>query len=269
MSSAAAACFYRTRRGTAAAKLLADAVDAFWGGCRGLRVGVLGPAGSVLRPLAPDAERVVLLHAGVAGPVPAQLQVGVTPEALPVADNIFDRVLLLHSLERSEDRTSLLREVWRMTAPEGRVLIAVPNWFGPWAWSGASPFRHGRALTAAGLRRCLGAAAFEPLAVRGALRAPPLPETAYLRVAALCERRAWPLPGVILAEGRKRLHVPTPIQSERVARRLRLALTPGSTADRGGTGQTLLGGSTGSPSRVSGPAAEASRRGRPHAPPPP
>ncbi len=220
--------FYRTPRGSETARLLTAAVDAGWGACHGLRVAVLGPTGAVLATFAGDAERVVDLHPGVPAPEAGspRLRIGVEPESLPVADSVFDRVLLLHTLENAEDSTAALREVWRMTAPEGRVLLAVPNRLGPWAWCGRNPFRRGRPLTAAGLRRRLAAAAFEPQKVWGALYAPPLPAALYVRVAAVWERLRLPVPGVVLAEGLKRLHVPTKIPTERTARRLRPFLIP-------------------------------------------
>ncbi len=228
MSPDATARFYRTPRGLETARLLTAAADAGWGDYRGLRVAVLGPTGAALATFAGDAERVVDLHPGVPAPEAgsSRLRIGVEPETLPVADSVFDRVLLLHTLENAEDGTAALREVWRMTAPEGRVLLAVPNRLGPWAWCGRNPFRRGRPLTAAGLRRRLAAAAFEPQKVWGALYAPPLPAALYVRVAAVWERLRFPVPGVVLAEGLKRLHVPTKIPTEQTARQLRPSLIP-------------------------------------------
>ena len=228
MSPDATVRFYRTPRGSETARLLCAAAAAGWGDCRGLRVAVCGPAGAAFAAFAGAAERVVDLHPGVPEPAagPARLRVGVEPEALPVADSVFDRVLLLHTLEHAGDGAAALREVWRMTAPEGRVLLAVPNRLGPWAWCGRNPFRRGRPLTAAGLRRRLAAAAFEPQQVWGALYAPPLPAALYVRVAAGWERLRLPVPGVVLAEGLKRLHMPTAIPTGRTARRLRPSLIP-------------------------------------------
>ena len=228
MSPDATVRFYRTPRGSETARLLTAAADAGWGEYRGLRVAVLGPTGAALAAFASDAERVVGLHPG--GPEPdagsPRLRIGVEPESLPVADSVFDRVLLLHTLEDAHDGAAVLREVWRMTAPEGRILLAVPNRLGPWAWCGRNPFRRGRPLTAAGLRQRLAAAAFEPQKVWGALYAPPLPAALYVRVAAVWERLRLPVPGVVLAEGLKRLHMPTKIPTERTARRLRPFLIP-------------------------------------------
>jgi SAM-dependent methyltransferase len=228
VSPDATVSFYRTPRGSETARLLTAAADAGWGEYRGLRVAVLGPAGATLATFAGDAERVVDLHPGVPAPAAwsSRLRIGVEADSLPVADSVFDRVLLLHTLENAEDVATALREVWRMMAPEGRVLLAVPNRLGPWAWCGRNPFRRGRPLTAAGLRRRLAAAAFEPQKVWGALYAPPLPTALYVRVAAVWERLRLPVPGVVLAEGLKRLHVPTKIPTEQTARRLRPSLIP-------------------------------------------
>ncbi len=202
-------------------------MEAGWGDCRGLRVAILGPTGAATGTVAGKAERRVGLQIGVRIPVSAspRLQVVIEADSLPIADSVFDRVLLLHAPDKEADGAAVLREVWRMTAPEGRILLVVPNVFGVWAWCGCHPFRQGRPVTATGLRRRLAAAAFEPQKVWGALRAPPLPAALYLRVAAVWERVPFPFPGVLLAEGLKRMHVPTAIPGERRARRLRPFVT--------------------------------------------
>ena len=228
MPSASAAQYYRTAQGARVARLLAAAVEACWGDYRELRVAILGPASPPLGSFAKDAERLVELL--TARPdrefSPALLRVNVEAAALPVADSIFDRVLLLHALEAAPNDAAVLREVWRVTAPEGRVLVIAPNRLGPWAWFGRSPLRRDRALTRAGLQQQLAAAAFETHAVRSALHAPPLPASVYLRIADFWERLAPPFSGAVLADGVKRMHLPTAIPGGRLARRWRPALNP-------------------------------------------
>src|SRR6516225_1310180 len=52
---------------------------------------------------------------------------------LPLTDSAVDRVLLVHALEMARDPIALLREVWRVLAGGGRLLIVVPNRRGVWA----------------------------------------------------------------------------------------------------------------------------------------
>jgi hypothetical protein len=45
---------------------------------------------------------------------------------------------------KSDDSVALLREVWRVLAPNGRLLAVVPNRRGLWARIDTTPFGHGR-----------------------------------------------------------------------------------------------------------------------------
>ena len=56
----------------------------------------------------------------------SELHVGVA-ERLPFADGEFDVVSCLGSLEHFIDPTQAIREMRRVTRPDGRLLIAVPN----------------------------------------------------------------------------------------------------------------------------------------------
>ena len=63
---------------------------------------------------------------------------------LPLVDAAVDRVLLVHALEMSRDAEAMLREVWRVLAPGGRLLAVIPNRRGIWARTDTTPFGHGR-----------------------------------------------------------------------------------------------------------------------------
>src|SRR5262245_6782241 len=63
---------------------------------------------------------------------------------LPLPDAEIDRVLLVHALEMAHDPVALLREIWRVLAAGGRLLIVVPNRRGVWARLDTTPFGHGR-----------------------------------------------------------------------------------------------------------------------------
>ena len=65
-------------------------------------------------------------------------------DALPFPDVFFDRILIVHGLESSEHLRALLRQLWRVLAPEGRILLVAPNRASLWAQVQKSPFGHGR-----------------------------------------------------------------------------------------------------------------------------
>ena len=80
-----------------------------------------------------------------------------------VPDVFFDRILIVHGLEGAENLRLLLRQIWRVLAPEGRVLIVAPNrasLYGPRSSVRpsvmAGPFSRGE------LNRILREALFEP-----------------------------------------------------------------------------------------------------------
>lgn len=68
----------------------------------------------------------------------------VDPYHMPLADSAVDRVLLVHSLEHAHKPTHLLREVWRVLAPGGQVVVVVPNRLRTWSAAEATPFGHGK-----------------------------------------------------------------------------------------------------------------------------
>ena len=68
----------------------------------------------------------------------------VDPYHMPLADSSVDRVLLVHALEHAHKPTHLLREVWRVLAPGGQVVVVVPNRLRTWSAAEATPFGHGK-----------------------------------------------------------------------------------------------------------------------------
>ncbi len=55
-----------------------------------------------------------------------------------------DRVLMVRALEMSDDPERLLREIWRVLAPSGRLIAVIPNRRGVWTRTDHTPFGHGR-----------------------------------------------------------------------------------------------------------------------------
>jgi SAM-dependent methyltransferase len=136
----------------------------------------------------------------------------VEDNTLPLPDSCVDYLLAVHCLEVSESARSLLREMWRVLKPEGRLLIVVPNRRGVWARLDTTPFGHGRPYSRGQLERLLSDALFTPVDWSTALHLPPVDRPLVLRSATALERlgsRAWPaFAGVILVEAKKELMAP-------------------------------------------------------------
>ena len=74
---------------------------------------------------------------------------------LPLIDEGADRILLVHMLEWSENPLELLRELWRVLAPNGRLLLIVPNRRGLWARVDTTPFGYGSPFSRSQLTKLL------------------------------------------------------------------------------------------------------------------
>ena len=143
-------------------------------------------------------------------------------EMLPLSDASVDNLLVMHCLEGSEQVRKLLRELWRVLKPEGRLLIVVPNRRGVWARMDTTPFGHGQPFSSRQLERLLTDALLSPVYWGNALFMPPIGR-AFVRRAGLAIERIgayiWPaFAGVIIVEARKELT--SPIGTAAVARRL-------------------------------------------------
>jgi SAM-dependent methyltransferase len=153
---------------------------------------------------------------------PPHLSVLVDDHQLPVPDSSVDRLLAIHCLEASESARPLLREMWRVLAPEGRLLLVVPNRRSMWARLDRTPFGHGRPYSRGQLERLLGEALLTPLDWSFALHLPPIERRVVLRSALAIERlgaRVSPaLGGVIIVEAKKELLLP--VGGQKLARRI-------------------------------------------------
>ena len=81
---------------------------------------------------------------------------------LPLPNGCIDRVIIVHGLEVGESVRPLLREIWRVLAPGGRVLIVAPNRRSLWAQLETTPFGIGRPFTRRQLMRLLRDQMFTP-----------------------------------------------------------------------------------------------------------
>jgi SAM-dependent methyltransferase len=170
------AAFYETPLGQLAHRAIAREIQAMWPDLRNYRVLGYGFAIPYLRAF-PRTERTIAAMPApqgvIAWPDDKNAALLCEEDALPFPDLFFDRILIVHGLEASESLRALLRQLWRVLAPEGRVLLIAPNRASLWAQVQKSPFGHGRPFSRMELESLLKEAVFEPGRWRRALFAPP------------------------------------------------------------------------------------------------
>jgi len=209
--------FYDTRMGQVARRLILRRIRAHWPDLSGQRVLGFGYAAPYLRPLVGEAERVVAALPESLGPSSwgaggRNLTACVDELALPFPDSFFDCLLVIHGLEAAEAQRPFLRELWRVLAPAGKLMLVAPNRASLWAQLETSPFGHGQPYSRSQLQSLLEQSLFRPENWDAALFMPPFGWRRTVRGGNAWERighRAWPrLAGVHIVEATKSLYVP-------------------------------------------------------------
>jgi SAM-dependent methyltransferase len=231
--------FYRGPLGQVARRMIRRAIQRVWPDLRGMRLLGLGYATPFLSALAGETERTVALMPASLGvlawPADGRNLVTLADEAeLPFADYSIDRVLLVHALETSDETRAMLKQIWRVLAGGGRVLIVTPNRRGIWARLDRTPFGSGRPYTMSQISQLLRDEQFTPVGSDAALFIPPLTRRVMLRSAAVWERvgRRWfpSFAGVLLVEATKQIYAKPAAMR---APRRRLVYAPASPAPHG------------------------------------
>src|SRR5882757_850075 len=224
--------FYRTVLGQVARRMIRSAVRRVWPDLRGMRLLGIGYTTPFLPAMSAETERTVAL-------MPATLGVlGWSPEGrnlvtladeseFPFAGYSIDRVLLVHALETTEQAGPMLKEIWRVLAGGGRLLVVAPNRRGIWARLDRTPFGSGRPYTMSQLSQLLRDEQFTPIGSDAALFVPPATSRMMLRSAAAWERigKRWfpTFAGVLMVEATKQIYA-KPVAAR--APRRRLVYTP-------------------------------------------
>lgn len=237
--------FYASELGSVARRLLVHRIRALWPDVRGQTVLGLGFAVPFMRPFLAEADRIIAVMPDDQGAVkwppdgPSRVLLASETE-LPLRDASVDRVLAVHSLEMAGSPRPLLREIWRVLAPEGKLLLVVPNRRGLWARFDNTPFGHGRPYSRGQLEHLLGSAMFSPADWSPALFMPPLGWRVVLNTAVGLERAgsyAWPrFCGVLAVEAQKHLYAPIIEPAKEIAGKLRPvgAVAPCLSTEAGG-----------------------------------
>ena len=121
--------FYESPMGERTRRLILRRIREIWPNTRGRRLLGYGFTQPYLGGFLGEAERCIAalpaaLSPGVAWPGGKALTTLVEEDALPFPDAFFDLVLVAHGLEEAEALRPLLRQLWRVLAPEGKVLIS-------------------------------------------------------------------------------------------------------------------------------------------------
>jgi SAM-dependent methyltransferase len=208
--------FYGSSLGRMSLEMVARRVGALWPHADGLDVLGFGYADGLLERYRTGARRVVSASPDAQGairwPVEGKgLAALVEEERLPFPDALFDRIVVFHGMEEAEGPQRLLREFWRVAAPEARILIIVAHRRGLWARAESTPFGHGRPYTRSQLTRLLEEAMFTPTASARSLYAPPIGWGLITSAGDAWEkigRFAWTgFGGVLMIEATKRLYI--------------------------------------------------------------
>ena len=233
--------FYAHRLGVVARRFIGRGIRKRFADTRGMSVLGVGYATPYLGLFREEAERCLAFMPAVQGvvkwPTSRPGLVALVDELdMPLPDSAVDRVLLVHSLEMAHDPAALLREVWRVLAAGGRLLVVVPNRRGVWARMDTTPFGHGRPYSRSQINQLLRETWFTPTGWSEALYVPPVARGWFLRSAVAWERTgatlSAPFAGVHLVEATKQVYRAIP--ARRVKRRLVPALEPALAPSPGG-----------------------------------
>lgn len=207
--------FYASSLGQTARRMIRRRIRMIWPDLSTQRVMGLGFATPYLRPFKDEAERVLAVMPASQGVLPwPEGEPGLVTLAeeteIPFPDRSMDRVLVVHALESSEQVRMLMREVWRVLADGGRLLVVVPNRRGIWARLERTPFAIGRPYTAGQLNLLLRDAMFTPVRKEVALFVPPTHSRMLLASAPAWEKigEQWfqTFGGVLLVEAAKQIY---------------------------------------------------------------
>jgi len=185
--------FYGSRQGQLVRRLLNREIRSHWPDLAGQNVLGLGYASPFMRPLSLSAERTAVVMPQSQGVVrwprnePNLVALGAESD-LPIADQSIDKVLVIHTLESTEQMGRLLREVWRVLADGGEMIVVVPNRRGIWCLSERTPFGQGRPYSSTQLKQLLRNHLFAPKKTGFAVFVPPFRSNLLLKTAIAWER---------------------------------------------------------------------------------
>lgn len=185
--------FYRSPLGNIARALLRKEIMRFAGSVKGQRILGLGFATPYMRFTLETAERVIAAMPARQG-ASAWPREGPShtvlcdPMELPLTDAAVDVIIAVHAFEHVGDTEELMRELWRVSAPNARLIVVVPKRRGMWSSVDTTPFGDGRAFSRGQLERLLRDHSFVPEQWKDALYLPPSQKPLMLKSTRFFER---------------------------------------------------------------------------------
>ncbi|WDR04612.1 methyltransferase domain-containing protein [Devosia rhodophyticola] len=146
------------------------------------------------------------------------------PLEMPLTDAAIDLTIAVHAFEHIADAEELMRELWRITAPNGELIIVVPRRRGIWAQRDTTPFGQGNPYSAGQLEKLLRDHSFVPVGWRDGLFLPPFQSSLVLKSVRFFERAGRlfgpTFSGVICVRARKQAFpaIPRRRRAERYVR---------------------------------------------------
>ncbi|MBJ7578660.1 methyltransferase domain-containing protein [Devosia sp. MC532] len=178
--------YYKSPLGRLSRALVREHVVALAGDVKGKRVLGLGFATPYMRFALEPAERVLAFMPARQGASswpregPSRT-VLCDPLEMPLTDAAIDLTIGIHALEHVADAEELMRELWRITAPNGHLILVVPRRRGMWAQRDNTPFGQGNPYSGGQIEKLLRDHSFVPVAWRDALFVPPINSKLMMR----------------------------------------------------------------------------------------
>lgn len=211
--------FYATGFGESVRSLIAESILQFWPAAQGEIVIGIGYATPYIEPYLEQTANLVACMPAQQGavywPHNGDNLVLITHESeLPFAESSINRVLLIHSMENSEQLSWMISEIWRILTPNGRLLAIAPNRHSLWSRSSRSPFGYGRPFSISQIRDLLTEQQFTITRTSSALFMPPTRIKFLWRMATklektgkfICRFLGGFLGGVLLVEAEKQIY---------------------------------------------------------------
>jgi SAM-dependent methyltransferase len=226
--------FYGSRLGDASRRIIGQRLRDRLGNLAQANVLGLGYAVPYLEPPPEGATRTIAFMMAERGvmrwPGEGENSACLVDECdLPLLESTIDFALVVHGLELSDHPAVMLREIWRVLSPQGRLVMVVTNRRGMWAQSDATPFGYGQPYSRPQLQQILKDAGFSPTGWSQALFMPPVERGFVLKSAPAWERVglyvSTAFSGVIIVEAVKQVYaINTGKRAKRAVPRLKPAL---------------------------------------------
>lgn len=222
--------FYKSPLGRIVRSLLREQIKSLAGDVSNKRVLGLGFATPYMRFTLEKAERVLAFMPGRQGASSWPREgpshtVLCDPLEMPLTDAAIDVVFAVHAFEHVSDSEELMRELWRICAPNAELIVIVPRRRGLWAQRDNTPFGAGHPFSRSQLDQLLKSHSFLPEIWRDALYLPPSQSLPLLKSARLFEQGGRlfgsALAGAMVVRAKKQLF-PTIARRKRAERLVRL-----------------------------------------------